>query len=144
MQQAVRDIATQLQAEAPNLAVVLALAPPEGGVPLLAATFTFFFRREIETKPEVYRGLSFELLQNSQESLRTLTARQAAGFTRLEGAMQDRAEGILGRLDALFEALDQGFGGLGGKLDLVIQDVPIASPHFFPDFSCLDRRDMVE
>ena len=114
---AVQDIATQLKAETPNLAAVLTLTPPEGGVPLLAATFTFFFRRQIETKEELQRGLSIDMLQNSLKTLDTLTTRQAAGFRQLERTMQDRAEGILSQVDALFETIDQGFDALGGKVD---------------------------
>lgn len=116
------ETAAALQAEAPNLATVLTLTPPNGALPLLAATFTFFFRREIETKPEVYRGLSFDMLRTSLDTLRGLTALQDAGFARLERTLQDRSEGILGQVDAMFEVLDRGFTGVGGKLEDITTD----------------------
>ncbi len=127
---AMEEVAARIQPEAPNLALVLMLVPPEGGVPLLAVAFTFFFRREIETKPEAYRGLSFDML-------RTLTARQDEGLSKLEALIQNRAEGFLGQLDAMFEALDQGFSEVFRKIDelpSLIADI-IAKSHISTESS---------
>ncbi|HEY8505132.1 MAG TPA: protein kinase, partial [Gemmataceae bacterium] len=55
--------------------------PTPGGVPLVLAAFVFFFRREVETDPELARGLNFE-------TLRRLTAAQEAGLARIDGALE--------------------------------------------------------
>src|SRR5438132_1234808 len=68
---AVDGVADGLTEGYPNLARFLRAATPSGP-PLLAAAFCFFFRREVESDPELARGLFFDGLQQ-------LTAAQERG-----------------------------------------------------------------
>ena len=61
------------------LAGVLA-AQPSQSPPLLVTAFAWFFQRQVESDPELARGLQFKQLQQ-------LGAAQAAGFAGLEQAM---------------------------------------------------------
>ncbi len=106
---AVADTAAALTAEAPHLARLLTAASPNG-VPLLAAAFAFFFRREVETNDELARGLSFD-------SLRRISDRQERGFTELEASLGVHTGRVLDRLDGLFDALDGWFATADAKLD---------------------------
>ena len=105
---AVADTAAALKAEAPHLAQLLTAAPPDG-VPLLAAAFAFFFRREVETNAELAHGLSFDML-------RRLSDRQEGGFAQLEVSLGAHAGRVLDRLDGLFDALGEWFASVDAKL----------------------------
>lgn len=118
---AVEDTAFTLQTEAPFLADLLIAAPP-GGTPLLVAAFAFFFRREIETNPELANGLSFDFL-------RQICKQQEQGFALLDA----RTSGINDQLGRLFDAIEESIAGvhaklseLGAKLDRLIEqrDIP--------------------
>jgi serine/threonine protein kinase len=104
-ERAVAAIAEQLAPDAPHLARVLRLAPPNG-TPLLVGAFLFFFRREVALKEELARELTFD-------SLRTVTTAQDAGFTLLD----DRTVGLLDQFDILFDALENWFVAADGKLE---------------------------
>ena len=56
----------------PTLAAVLA-AQPQQSPPLLITAFTWFFQRQVETDPELARGLHFQQLQQEYTSHPTLT-----------------------------------------------------------------------
>ena len=94
---AVKEAAETIRAEAPHLAELLTVAPDDG-TPLLAAAFAFFFRRELETNDELYKGLSFDYLRQMSE-------RQEHGLDLLDY----RTEGILDQIGVLFVALEEGF-----------------------------------
>jgi hypothetical protein len=89
--------ANALATEAPALAAILRLTPV-GGLPLLPAAVRVFFRREVETNPELFRGLTHEALRN-------LTAIQEQGFSLLA----DRSEGILDQISILHDVVEDGF-----------------------------------
>ena len=102
---AVREEAEALRADAPHLADLLTAAPA-GGAPLLASAFAFFFRREVETNPELAAGLTFDYL-------RQISLKQEHGLELLNL----RTEGILDQIDVLFDALEKSFAALGAKVD---------------------------
>ncbi len=82
--QANGEVANELAPEFPNLAELLRMR--EGNAPpLLFEAFMFFFRREIETDPELARGLNFSWLQQ-------LSADSGAGFDQLNQALNSLAE----------------------------------------------------
>jgi formylglycine-generating enzyme required for sulfatase activity/tRNA A-37 threonylcarbamoyl transferase component Bud32 len=87
--QAVGRVAEGLAPRCPNLATLLRQRPA-GGPPLLAASFAYFFRRQVETDAELARGLTFE-------GLRQLAARQEAAFGEVGRAI----EALGGRFDDL-------------------------------------------
>ncbi|MFO0850302.1 MAG: protein kinase, partial [Gemmataceae bacterium] len=91
----VKETAEALRADAPNLADLLTAAP-DGGTPLLAAAFAFFFRREVETNAELSHGLSFDYL-------RLISERQERGLDVLDF----RTAGILDQINVLFDALEK-------------------------------------
>jgi hypothetical protein len=76
---AVELVADALRECYPNLAKLLR-APTPAGSPLLAATFCYFFRREVETNKELAHGLFFDNLQQ-------LTASQATAFKEIDQAL---------------------------------------------------------
>ena len=121
---AVADAADALRPDAPHLAGLLTAAPA-GGTPLLAAAFAFFFRRELETNPELARGLSFDFL-------RQISGQQEQGFALLDG----RTSGILDQIGLLFDALDAAIAGVHTELDAInakldqlvrLRDVPTST-----------------
>jgi hypothetical protein len=68
------------------LARFLALRPAgETGPPLLAVAVRYFFRREVETNPELFRGLTLERLD-------ALVQAQQAGFDALAGALDTQGQ----------------------------------------------------
>src|SRR3989442_1263070 len=75
--------------DSPNLARLLK-HPTPGGPPLLVVAFAHFFRREVETDPELARRLTFDGLQR-------LSAGQEAAFGHLDRALGE----LQGRLDDL-------------------------------------------
>jgi formylglycine-generating enzyme required for sulfatase activity len=91
---AVAGVADALREEAPNLAKLLRQSSDDGP-PLLAAAFSYFFRREVETDEELAHGLFFD-------GLRQLSATQAKGFSEVRQA-----------LDALGPQFDHLFDQLG-------------------------------
>ena len=106
---AVRQIAEALRPEAPHLASLLTASPP-GGTPLLVAAFSFFLRREIETDPELARGLSFDYL-------RAISERQERGLELLD----HRTNGIVDKLDTLFDEMSRFFESLGSNVEEIRQ-----------------------
>jgi tetratricopeptide (TPR) repeat protein len=106
---AAADTAAAVKEQAPHLAQLLTAAPPDG-VPLLAVAFAFFFRRELETKAELFRGLA-------SDTLRRVSERQERGFAELEESLGAGTGRVLDRLDQLFDALDEGFAAADAKLD---------------------------
>lgn len=108
---AVKETAEALRDEAPVLADLLTAAP-EGGTPLLAAAFAFFFRREVETNAELAHGLSFDYL-------RLISERQERGLDVLDF----RTAGILDQINLLFDALETWFAAQDAKLDKIINDL---------------------
>ena len=60
--QAVARLAEDLKPHCPNLAMLICQRPPSGP-PLLIAAFAYFFRREVETNPELAHGLFFDGLR---------------------------------------------------------------------------------
>ncbi len=94
--QAVGRVADGLAPGCPNLATLLRQRPA-GGPPLLAASFAYFFRRQVETDAELARGLTFD-------GLRQLAARQEAAFGEVGRAI----EALGGRFDDLLgESLER-------------------------------------
>ena len=91
-------IADALALEAPHLTRVIRLLPPDG-IPLLAAAFLYFFRREVEANPDLARGLSFD-------SIRMATATSERGIAFLEVP----TVGVLEHFDMLFDPLSDWFG----------------------------------
>jgi hypothetical protein len=79
-------VADQLAESYPNLAQLLRLPTPDG-IPLVAAAFSYFFRREVETDDELANGLFFEYL-------RRLTATQAKAFAAMMDRLRDIADGV--------------------------------------------------
>jgi serine/threonine protein kinase len=125
---AVADTAAALREEAPHLADLLTTAPANG-MPLLAAAFGFFFRREVETNDELAHGLSFDLL-------RQLSDQQERGFAELEVSLDAHLVPVVDRLDRMFDALGDWFDRadakleeINGKLDQLIKlrDVPTSA-----------------
>jgi hypothetical protein len=108
---AVRESADALRAEAPQLADLLTAAP-NGGTPLLAAAFAFFFRREVETNAELAHGLSFDYL-------RLISERQERGLDVLDF----RTAGILDQINVLFDALEKWFAAQATKQEAIHVDV---------------------
>lgn len=108
---AVKETAEALRDEAPVLADLLTAAP-DGGTPLLAAAFAFFFRREVETNAELAHGLSFDYL-------RLISERQERGLDVLDF----RTAGILDQINVLFDALEKWFAAQDAKLDKIINDL---------------------
>jgi tetratricopeptide (TPR) repeat protein len=101
----VKEAAEAVRAEAPHLADLLTAAP-DGGTPLLAAAFAFFFRRELESNAELAHGLSFDYL-------RQISVRQEHGLNLLD----IRTSGILDQINVLFDVLDDWFSVQDAKLD---------------------------
>ena len=112
--EAVHGVAGALAGDYPNLATLLGQTAT-GQPPLLASAFAFFFRREVETNPELARGLTWD-------TLRQLSAAQEAAFADIEQALV----ALGGRFD---EVLD----GLGeikkAVLDLHIELQSLAGMH---------------
>jgi hypothetical protein len=106
---AVAETAAALRDEAPHLADLLTAAPA-GGTPLLAAAFGFFFRREVETNPELAHGLTFGFL-------RQLTDRQERGFVELEVSLGAHFGPVVDRLDSLFDTLGNWFASANARLE---------------------------
>src|SRR5262249_12662755 len=77
-EQVVAGIADDLS-EYPNLARLLRQKTP-AGPPLLVAAFTFYFRREVETDPELAHGLFWD-------GLRQLSASQEQAFEEVGKAL---------------------------------------------------------
>ncbi len=75
----VEEVAATLSHDYPNLAKLLR-TPTPAGPPLLAAAFSYFFRREVETDEELAHGLFFD-------GLRQLTASQAKAFAEVGKAL---------------------------------------------------------
>jgi hypothetical protein len=92
--QAVATVADALTADYPRLAQLVRQPTPGGGPPLLATTFAYFFRREVETNAELARGLTFDSLQR-------LSAGQEAAFGQVGAALQtmgERFDDLLGKV----------------------------------------------
>lgn len=78
--QAVGEMSVELRrAGHATLARFLELRP-DGGPPLLAVSARFFFRREVETDPELFQGLAFARLEELAEA-------QGEGFAALAEAL---------------------------------------------------------
>jgi formylglycine-generating enzyme required for sulfatase activity/serine/threonine protein kinase len=97
---AVAGVADALAGGYPNLALLIR-RPTPSGPPLLAAAFCYFFRREVETDPELARGLLFD-------GLRQLSASQAEAFGQVGQA-----------LDSLGDRFDQAIEGVLQELGRV-------------------------
>jgi formylglycine-generating enzyme required for sulfatase activity len=94
--EAVHGAADALAADNPNLARLLR-QPASGEPPLLAAAFSYFFRREVATTPDLARELNWTLL-------RQLSAAQEAAFADVERA--------LAALGGRFDEVMEGLGGI--------------------------------
>ena len=110
--------AGELRESCPNLWRVLVIRPRSGQSPdvlkpsILAMAVRYYFRREVETDPELARGLVFGILEKLKES-------QEQGFARLSDALsrqgQRLGELIVG-LDPKIERLEQQIQTLLDKL----------------------------
>jgi len=109
--EAVAKIAEALAPEAPYLTQAIRLSPPDG-IPLLAAAFLYFFRREVEVNPDLARGLSFE-------SIRMVTAVSERGIAFLEVP----TVGALEHFDMLFDPLSEWFGRAVQELGTVRKEL---------------------
>jgi tRNA A-37 threonylcarbamoyl transferase component Bud32 len=85
----------------PNLRTLLLLHPTPGSAPLLADAARYFLRRQIETDPELHRGLSWSHAQAAAEA-------QSRGFEAVETALgqwknelQQAIEDLLGKVDQI-------------------------------------------
>jgi serine/threonine protein kinase len=97
-EQAVVQVANALLPRYPNLARLLG-HPTPSGPPLLAAAFSYFFRREVEKDDELANGLMFD-------GLKQLSAAQAKSFGEVSKA-----------LDGLGERFDQAFDEMAQELE---------------------------
>ncbi len=109
----VKETAEAVRAEAPFLADLLTAAP-NGGMPLLAAAFAFFFRRELESNAELAHGLSFDYL-------RQISERQEHGLDLLD----IRTSGILEQIAVRFDALEGWFEAQDAKRDECSRSNPL-------------------
>ncbi len=111
------------QAGYATLAKLVALRPAQSaGAPLLAVAVRYFFRREVEGDPELFRGLSLERLDQ-------LSHAQEAGFAALAVAGKEQ----LDRLDTALSSLGEIRGDvrairseteqLNRKFDAVLKEV---------------------
>ncbi|CEF48227.1 unnamed protein product [uncultured bacterium] len=83
--------------------------PAQADQSVVAVAVGYFFRREVETNPELFRGIQMAAVENLSQS-------QAAGF---QGVVESLAA-TEGRLE---EALDQVAAAILGRLDAVHTDV---------------------
>ena len=111
---AVTFIAADLKDTAPHLAQVLALTPPGGGTPLLAAAFAYFLRREIATKPELARELLYD-------GVRLLTLKQQAGFSNLEQVIETKSDEVLETIGGWFVTADADLADIKTKLEQLLE-----------------------
>ncbi len=118
--QAVKEIASSLEKDTPNLAMILTMAPANGN-PLLAIAFGFFFRREVEKNEELARGLTFDFLKKLGEQ-------QEHGFQELAVSLESHTDSVISHLDGLFDAIGDWFlsadtrlGEINAKLDQLIK-----------------------
>jgi formylglycine-generating enzyme required for sulfatase activity/tRNA A-37 threonylcarbamoyl transferase component Bud32 len=91
--QAVTQVAAALTPMCPKLASLLQQRPA-GGPPLLVAAFAYFFRRQVETTPDLACGLLWD-------GLRQLSAAQEAAFQQVGAALTDLGEHLEKILDQL-------------------------------------------
>src|SRR5262249_44083185 len=73
---------------------------PSGGPPLLVSAVRYFFRREVETDEQLFRGLAFARLEG-------LTRTQEEGFAALHQALtqhEKRLEGLLEEVQVVVTA----------------------------------------
>ena len=87
------EIASELAAEYPHVARLLA-QEPQPGQSLLVVGIQYFFRRAVESDPELARGLTLSKLEH-------LTEQQNAGFANLDAILKDQGE----RLDTLLDEI---------------------------------------
>jgi hypothetical protein len=91
-----------------NLAELAQLSP-DGGLPLIVLTFTFFFRAELREKPKLKDELEFDILENlsaGQLTILNLLSEQSEQLGRVEG-----------KVDAGFEDLAAGQNSALAMLD---------------------------
>jgi tetratricopeptide (TPR) repeat protein len=125
----------------PALADFLALRPGDGE-PLLGMGVRYFFRREVEADPALFRGLAFAQLER-------LDAAQEEGFASLADVLADRADRLDAALDDLREAVAEAHADVldikaelarqGRQLHLQLQEVGAAILHALEPHQ-LDRR----
>jgi serine/threonine protein kinase/tetratricopeptide (TPR) repeat protein len=77
-----------------NLAVLLGQKPMEKGPPLLAMAVRFFFRREIESNPELFQGLMYEQVDQIGQNL-------LAGFKGVQTALDQKGKELVGQLQSI-------------------------------------------
>ena len=82
------------------LADLVELRPVANQPPLLAVAVRFFFRREVETNPQLFQGLVYDQVDQLGQALE-------AGLGRLHDALQNHGERLLEILD-LTEAIHAG------------------------------------
>ena len=104
-------VADALPRDYPHLTRLLKEATPPGQAPLLVAAFTFFFRRQVESNPELHRGLSFA-------GLRQLSARQETGFEALGQGLADVNAQLADHGQHFVDVLDH-LGLIEDKLDAI-------------------------
>jgi formylglycine-generating enzyme required for sulfatase activity len=98
IEQVIASTSDMLAMEAPNLSKMIRLAPPDR-IPLLAAAFLYFFRRESEINPDLARGLTFD-------AIRAHTINSERGIAFLEVPVFN----ILEHFDMVFDPLADWFG----------------------------------
>jgi len=121
-QNALEAMAREIAADCPHLARVLQMVPPQGGPPLLASAFAFFLRREIATKPELAREVTFD-------QLRLVTGAQIAGFENLSGSIErlDQAQNVQWdqlwvKVDDWFTSTDEALQEIGSQLQKILEN----------------------
>lgn len=114
-QQAMAGVADALKPHYPNLAQLLR-QPAPGGIPLLAAAFAYFFRREVVSNPEIGDGLLLD-------GLAQLSKEQARGLADLAKVLQG-LEALGGRLDDLLNQVGE-IGKTVGVIHGVVLDLQI-------------------
>jgi formylglycine-generating enzyme required for sulfatase activity len=114
--QAVAFVAEALREGYPNLSRLLC-TPTPAGPPLLAAAFTYFLRREIETNVELANGLFFD-------GLRQLTISQARAFEELGKALAllgDHFDELFDQMGIIQQGIDKTHATAVETLDAVKQ-----------------------
>jgi hypothetical protein len=98
--QAVESIAAALRERGfANLAHLVSLRPAQE-LPMLVIAVRYFFRREVETDPQLFQGLTFTRMEH-------LGQQQESGFAALDAALRQHAGRLEDLLGDLHEAIAQ-------------------------------------
>jgi formylglycine-generating enzyme required for sulfatase activity/tRNA A-37 threonylcarbamoyl transferase component Bud32 len=129
--QAAAAVADALPADYPNLARLLKGATPPGQAPLLVSAFCFFFRREVEGRPELARGLIFD-------GLRQLSASQESAFAQVGDALATLNAHLRGQGRRFEDVLDQ-----LGQIEAVVTGIDAKVDALTEQIADLARRNHV-